>query len=63
MTAGHMILAVALTAYIVVAIQLEERNLEDAIGESYARYRQSTPMLIPRLTPALPKTVTSEQRG
>jgi protein-S-isoprenylcysteine O-methyltransferase Ste14 len=61
MTVGHMIFSVTITAYILVAIQLEERDLEEAIGSDYAKYRQSTPMLIPGLTPALPKTVS--QRG
>lgn len=48
MTAAHLLFAVATTAYILIAIQLEERDLEAAHGASYAEYRLSVPMLIPR---------------
>jgi protein-S-isoprenylcysteine O-methyltransferase Ste14 len=63
MTLGHLIFSLTITAYVLLAIQLEERDLEDAIGGDYAAYRQTTPMLIPRPTPALPKTATSGQSG
>jgi len=49
MTVAHLVFALATTAYIVIAIQLEEHDLVDAFGERYASYRRSTPMLIPRL--------------
>jgi protein-S-isoprenylcysteine O-methyltransferase Ste14 len=48
MTAAHLFFAVMTTAYILVAIQLEERDLTDAHPE-YAAYRDRTPMLIPKL--------------
>jgi protein-S-isoprenylcysteine O-methyltransferase Ste14 len=38
------------TAYILIAIQLEERDLVNAFGAEYTAYRNSTPMLIPRLS-------------
>ena len=46
MSAGHLLLAIAITGYILVAIQLEERNLAEGHGE-YEEYRRSVPMLIP----------------
>lgn len=49
MTLGHMLFAAVCTAYMLVAIQLEERNLVEEHGEKYAAYRRTTPMLIPGL--------------
>lgn len=48
MTAGHLLFAATLTAYMLVAIRLEERDLVAHYGESYAEYRRRVPMLIPR---------------
>lgn len=48
MTAGHLLLALMTTGYILVAIQLEEKDLIDEFGDSYREYREVTPMLIPR---------------
>ena len=47
MTAGHLVFALGMTVYILVAIYFEERNLLEYHGEVYAEYRQRTPMLIP----------------
>jgi protein-S-isoprenylcysteine O-methyltransferase Ste14 len=49
MTVAHLIFAVSTTAYILIAIRLEERDLVSAFGVVYVDYRARTPMLIPRL--------------
>jgi methanethiol S-methyltransferase len=48
MTAGHLLFAVATTGYILIALQLEERDLVNYFGDQYRHYRQKTSMLIPR---------------
>jgi len=47
MTLAHLLFACATTAYIVIAIQFEERDLVHEHGVGYEEYRRSVPMLIP----------------
>jgi protein-S-isoprenylcysteine O-methyltransferase Ste14 len=46
MTVTHVLLALGVTGYILVGIQLEERDLENAHPE-YAQYKRKVPALIP----------------
>ena len=47
MTFAHLLFAVATTAYILIAIRFEERDLVREFGSSYEDYRRGVPMLIP----------------
>jgi protein-S-isoprenylcysteine O-methyltransferase Ste14 len=47
MTLGHLFFAVGLTLYILVALQMEERDLVAHFGDRYERYQTQVPMLVP----------------
>lgn len=49
MTAGHLVLALGLSGFMLVAIQLEERDLIGVFGADYVAYRARVGMLLPRL--------------
>ena len=47
MTVGHLLFAAATTAYILIAIQLEERDIVSVHGTAYEDYRKEVSMLLP----------------
>jgi methanethiol S-methyltransferase len=49
MTLNLLALNIGLTLYILIGVIYEERKLLKEYGKDYDRYRQQTPMLIPRL--------------
>ena len=50
MTQGHLLLAVGMSIYMLIAIRLEERDLVRMFGGVYEEYRGRAGMLIPRWT-------------
>ncbi len=49
MTAGHLVFAIATTAYMLIAIRYEEKDLASLHGEPYSSYRERVSMVIPWL--------------
>lgn len=49
MTFGHLLLATGMSAYMLIAIRYEERDLISVFGQEYQDYRKSVGMLTPHL--------------
>ena len=47
MSTGHILFSVATTAYILIAIQLEERDMVGVYGAEYKRYQREVSQIIP----------------
>jgi protein-S-isoprenylcysteine O-methyltransferase Ste14 len=62
MTIAHLVFALATTGYILIAIQLEERDLVRAHGDAYRAYRQRVSMVVPMPPKSDTPTVMPERR-
>lgn len=49
MSLGHLLFAAGMSAYILIGVRFEERDLAASFGEAYERYQASTPMVVPRI--------------
>jgi protein-S-isoprenylcysteine O-methyltransferase Ste14 len=47
MTAGHLLFASGMTAYLMIGIQFEERGLVRLFGDEYRDYQERVPMVLP----------------
>jgi methanethiol S-methyltransferase len=48
MSYGHLLLAAGVSAYMLIAIRYEERDLTSYYGDDYTRYRSGVGMIFPR---------------
>ncbi len=49
MSLGHLLFAGALTGYMILAAQIEERDLIGHFGDTYRQYSRRVPMFVPRI--------------
>ena len=49
MTIGHLFFSIAVTGYILIAVQFEQHDLVRSFGERYIAYMRQVPAFIPRL--------------
>ncbi|MEB4211628.1 methanethiol S-methyltransferase [Mycobacterium sp. 94-17] len=47
MTAGHLLFAIVMTGYILLATRIEEHDLVEALGDDYRNYSREVPRLLP----------------
>jgi len=57
MSLGHLLFAVVGTGYVLLAIVYEERDLLRFLGDDYRRWRERTPMFLPKLGGVRPAPV------
>jgi len=47
MSVGHLLLALGMSAYILIGVHFEERSLLRELGHAYVQYQRSTPKFLP----------------
>lgn len=63
MTVGRLVFALGMTAYILIGLRFEERDLLRRFGDRYRVYQAATPMLIPGLRLGRAPSPLSSQSG
>ena len=63
MTVAHLFFGIGVLGYILVGIQLEERDLISEHGKSYAEYRRRVPMLVPKMKSTTGPVAPTEHQG
>lgn len=61
MSAGHFLFALVMTAYVLIAIPMEESDLLRHLGEPYRRWRERTPLFVPRVGTAESRPVRTAE--
>jgi len=60
MTAGHLLLTLGMSAYILIGVRYEERSLARELGHAYLQYQTSVPKFLPLGTPKGPLSEAPE---
>lgn len=60
MTAGHLLFALGMSAYILIGVYHEEKDLVRTFGERYLRYRGRTGRFLPKPGTSAQGTGTAE---
>ena len=48
MSIGHALFSAGMTAYVLIAVRFEERDLVQILGSDYVRYQREVPMFMPK---------------
>lgn len=61
MTLGHLLLALGMSAYVVIGVHFEERSLVRELGQPYVDYQISTPKFLPGRAPTRQAARTAKE--
>ena len=60
MTSGHLLFALGMTGYMLLAVLFEEQDLVRHFGAQYSEYQRRVPMFVPRLPRPARELVTGQ---